>query len=82
MSAPVYVVCPQCASPNVSVDATARWDFEAQDWVLSSTFDDRTCDDCGCESHSFAEVTPENLTAAQRAIIFDGADYNKEIGVA
>lgn len=62
---PVVVVCPECGSPDVSVDATARWDIEAQDWVMSGTFDDRTCGSCGYEGSSFAEVEVEAMTSAQ-----------------
>lgn len=71
----VYVVCPHCGSPSVACDATARWDYETQDWELSSVFDDRTCDDCGHHGSSFDEVTEEGLTVEQRATIYDGADY-------
>lgn len=75
--APYHVTCPVCGSPDVAIDATAKWDFETQDWTLSGTFDDRTCQTCGYESHSFEATTEADLTDAQRAFIFDGADYFK-----
>lgn len=70
-----HVTCPNCGSPNVVVDAAARWNFDTQQWELSSTFDERTCDDCGCESHSFEATEPHELTDAQRAVIEDGEEY-------
>lgn len=72
---PYHVTCPRCGSPNVVVDAAARWNYETQQWELSSTFDERTCDDCGYESHSFDATEPHELTDAQRAVIEDGEDY-------
>lgn len=41
--------CPNCGSTEICADGAARWDIETQDWVLSSTYDDMTCDDCGAE---------------------------------
>lgn len=72
---PIHVVCPVCASPDVAVDAAARWSFENQQWELSTTYDDRTCQTCGYEGHSFDEVTDADLTPEQRAYVYDGADY-------
>lgn len=71
----VHVVCPRCGSPDVVVDAAARWDFDAQAWTLSSTYDERTCQTCGYESHSFDEVEDDKLTPEQRAHIYDDEDY-------
>ena len=44
-------ICPNCGSADISRDATARWCDETQDWTLSGTFDDTTCDDCGQETN-------------------------------
>ncbi|WP_294537682.1 hypothetical protein [uncultured Rhodoblastus sp.] len=44
-------ICPNCGSADISRDATARWCDETQDWTLSGTFDDMTCDDCGRETN-------------------------------
>ena len=74
----VYITCPQCGSPDVLCDATARWDFEAQDWSLSGTNDDRTCQSCDYEGYSFHETPASDLTAAQRAFLFEGADYQAD----
>ncbi|WP_375292142.1 hypothetical protein [Sphingomonas melonis] len=78
---PIHVVCPVCASPDVVVDATASWSFENQQWELSSTFDDRTCQTCSYEGHSFDEVTDADLTPEQRGFIYDGEDYPVPAGV-
>ena len=43
-------VCPECGSDGITRDACARWSVEAQDWVLSSVYDDMTCDECGHDS--------------------------------
>ena len=73
---PIHVVCPVCGSPDVTCDATAKWDFEAQDWSLAGTMDEKTCQTCGYEKHSFEATTEDELTDAQRAFIYDGEDYS------
>ena len=45
------MVCPNCASSDVAIDATAKWDVEAQEWELSSTQDTITCQACGSEGY-------------------------------
>ena len=54
------IVCPKCGSDDVCCDAASRWDIGTQSWELSSTYDDRSCSDCGYDSHEFAEVVAEN----------------------
>lgn len=39
-------VCATCGSENVVADAWAEWDFEKQEWVLQTSFDDKFCHDC------------------------------------
>ncbi len=39
-------VCNRCGGPNICIDAAARWDEDAGNWVVSSYFDDGHCDDC------------------------------------
>jgi len=54
--------CKACGSRNVFRDATARWDVNAQAWVLAGVCDHSTCGECGRESilkeFSFPEVKP------------------------
>jgi hypothetical protein len=40
------MVCRDCGGNNVTRDGWARWDVEAQDWVLGSFFDYAFCHDC------------------------------------
>jgi len=43
-----YPACDRCGSPNVSADAAACWDHQAQDWSVTNVFDKgHSCDDCG-----------------------------------
>ncbi|MBB4200584.1 hypothetical protein CCR94_18185 [Rhodoblastus sphagnicola] len=42
-------ICPHCGSHDIVFDAAARWSDEKQEWELSSTHDNTTCDDCGSE---------------------------------
>lgn len=73
-----YVVtCPKCGSPDVTVDATGRWDVENQEWSLSSTFDRKTCGSCLYESDSFHDTPQDQLNPVQKAFV-DGeiSDYN------
>ncbi len=44
-------VCTNCGSDQVSVDATARWNIETQDWEITDIMDGEFCDDCDCETH-------------------------------
>lgn len=75
MQTPIHVVCPVCGSPDVTCDATAKWDFESQQWVHGGVQDDKTCQTCGYEGHSFDETADADLTPEQRAYIYDGEDY-------
>ena len=46
-------VCPHCGSSNnISVDASAIWGQEAQDWVLACVYDAFHCGDCDSEFKS------------------------------
>lgn len=57
-------VCPVCKSDDVVVDAVARWDEDTQDWSLSATYDDKTCDACGYSGSNFdwIEIDDEGST--------------------
>ena len=48
--------CTNCGSEEVAVDATAEWDFDAQEWVLDSTFDHAYCGGCDGHTIDFKEV--------------------------
>jgi hypothetical protein len=60
--AKIKVICPKCGSDDVVCDACARWDVESQSWTLCTEYDDRTCEACGYESHSFAEAPAESTS--------------------
>jgi len=45
----VKFICEHCGNDNISRDATAEWDIETQEWVLSSVQDATYCEDCDCE---------------------------------
>lgn len=47
---PIEPRCAECGSNQISVDATAQWDVEEQDWVLCGTCDHTVCEDCGSEA--------------------------------
>ena len=64
MSGRIKLRCPACGSGNISSDATAHWDLEAQAWVLASTQDHETCDDCGAGGNFFATRAPYGREAA------------------
>lgn len=42
----VRIVCSWCGSTDVARDAWARWDEDAQAWVLGHVFDDGHCHRC------------------------------------
>lgn len=45
----IRIVCCKCGSDNISRDAYARWDEDAQEWSLSSVQDFAVCEDCDAE---------------------------------
>lgn len=46
----IQIVCSECGSTDVSKDATARWDEDRQEWVLSAVHDKPNfCEPCGGE---------------------------------
>lgn len=42
----VRMVCRECGSDEVTRDAWAAWDADAQRWALSATFDYAFCHHC------------------------------------
>lgn len=47
---PIAIVCATCGSRDVSRDAWADWDEQAQDWVLRVAFDYAHCHVCDEET--------------------------------
>ena len=46
----VRMVCSECGSENVVVDAYASWNFDTQEWEVASTHDKGSyCEDCDDE---------------------------------
>lgn len=46
----IRIVCGDCGSENVVMDACAKWDYVLQEWVLAGFQDNATCNDCGSEN--------------------------------
>ncbi len=43
-------ICSKCNSPNLTLNADAKWSIEADDWILDDVFDQHQCQDCdACE---------------------------------
>jgi hypothetical protein len=59
--AKVKICCPDCGSDKVSIDATARWNVEAQAWELASVQDVITCQEC---EHEFYQGEADDETPA------------------
>lgn len=59
----IDIICGTCGGRNVSRDAWADWDVNAQDWVLGAVFDYGHCHDCDGES-SLEEVELEEAAPA------------------
>ncbi len=48
---PVDYVCNMCGGNEVTRDAWAAWDTQAQDWTLGAAFDYAFCHDCAQETN-------------------------------
>ena len=46
----IEIICSTCKSTDVIRDASAAWEVETQDWVLSAVFDQGYCIDCDDEA--------------------------------
>jgi len=62
----IIYICKRCGSDQITFDATAYWDVEKQDFVLTSTQDASWCGGCDgeasvdeveVEEKDFAEIT-------------------------
>lgn len=47
--------CPHCGGLDVGLDASARWNFKKQRWVLSGTNDNAWCRECDAEEIDLVE---------------------------
>lgn len=45
------MVCAACSSEQVTRDAWAEWNIEAQDWQLAAVFDFAHCHRCQATTH-------------------------------
>lgn len=45
----ITMICESCGSLDVTADACARWDDDAQDWIATSVYDNTDCQSCGGE---------------------------------
>lgn len=48
----IKYICRHCRGDNLLIDAYARWDVDAQDYVITSVFDNVECVDCGGETRA------------------------------
>ena len=61
----VDIVCKKCGSNNVTRDASAEWDAEAQEWVLSAVNDQGYCNECGGEAE-LEEIPLKGIMGRER----------------
>lgn len=47
----IKMVCSECGSDMVMVDAWAYWNFDKQEWELYNTFDYSYCETCEGDCH-------------------------------
>jgi hypothetical protein len=57
-------VCQHCGGSAVSHDAAAIWDIDKQEWVVSSVYDNATCETCGGET-KLIEVNLDAMETSQ-----------------
>lgn len=39
-------ICQYCGSDQISADAYAKWDYQNQEWILSSVYENGYCTSC------------------------------------
>lgn len=61
----VEPVCKRCGSTDLSRDASAIWDSDAQQWDLCAIYDSTTCEACTAESDDLYEWRPLTTGTAQ-----------------
>ena len=48
MLTPVNIVCANCGSDDVLINAAVRWDINRQEYIVANVFDGgHDCGDCG-----------------------------------
>ena len=73
------MVCEQCGSEDVGIDAYAEWSVEEQEWVLASTYDAAHCTMCDGETTLVEKnkyYVGQPVTWAKR----DSYGYTQEFG--
>jgi hypothetical protein len=63
--------CRHCGSGEISRDANACWDEEAQAWVLLATYDSQTCERCGADSNHLIDWVPLAVPGTADAFRWD-----------
>lgn len=69
--------CRKCGSENVSSDATAVWNYAAQEWELGATFDGECCKDCGDDCHIDEFEDGEPIMPKPETVSIDRAAYDR-----
>lgn len=54
----IKIVCSECGSDDVLVDAWVRWDYVSQQYVIHDILDDSFCNNCEGECKT-KEITTE-----------------------
>lgn len=68
---PVMPRCRHCGSGQVSRDANACWDEDAQAWALLATYDSQTCERCGADSNNLVDWVPLAVPGSIDAFLWD-----------
>jgi len=55
---PIEPVCRDCGSTDLTRDALAAWDADAQQWVLSAIYESTACQTCEAESDHLCRWRP------------------------
>lgn len=81
----VKIICAECGSDNVRRDAYAEFDVDAQEWVLSTVFDQGYCEACGGVEERLEErplALAESTAPDLLATLQDFAAWEPEAGVS
>ena len=52
----IRITCPNCASTNVTSDATVAWNESGQYWKVTGLLDSADCHECGAELDKLTET--------------------------
>lgn len=61
MTISLRMVCGNCGSEDVTVDASARWNIDRQIWETDCPHDHGTCQACGAEGDHVVKSEPVNI---------------------